>query len=64
MVKNSTLRFCRVLPYYFVYHEEYFLMNKTQYKLFFTVFQRCSVNNVLKQTTQFYRKTPMYESMF
>ena len=48
--------------YYFVYHEEYFLMNKTLYKLFFTVFQRCSLNNVLKQTTQFYRKTPMYES--
>ena len=35
MVKNSTLRFYRVPLVLLCYDEEYFLMIKTQYKLFF-----------------------------
>ena len=35
LVKNSTLRFYHFPPVLFCYQEEYFLMNKTQYKLLF-----------------------------
>lgn len=61
-VKSSALRFYRVILLFFCYHEEYFLINKTRYKLFLEEsVLRCPVINVFKQTAQFKRKKAMQE---